>query len=253
MKKFRSIHKDVRQVEIETLNHRIVVEYFIPQIENDELYGILFLNPDVRYCTSGMYFSLIENLFHQARANNIAAMRIDFQISDTYTEQEVLNQYITQASVSIDHFKDILGKYKKLIVVGVSGGAYVAMQILLRRVELSGGVIISPHLLHYRFDEFIIPYKTNVHLISRPTDKYIPTNLLALLIKVYEHYGMNIEHTSLTANDDTYDGKTAEIWSIIINLLHKSQEEPKENIVKETAISDMSDMNEEYDMENENN
>ena len=200
------LHKDVRKIEIETLNHRILAEYFIPQ-NVPEMYGIVLLCPDVRYCSSGMYFWLIENLFRQARQKNIAAIRIDFKTSDSYSETETLNQYITQASVSIDHFKDILGKYKKLIVVGISGWAYVAMQILLRRIELSGGVLISPHLLHYRFDEFTMPYKTNMHIIYRTNDKHIPESTLKLLLKAYNYYGIKTECTPMIANDDTYDTK----------------------------------------------
>lgn len=220
--KVNIIHRDIRRIEIDTLSNRIIAEYFISN-ENNDGYGIILFGPDVRYCKSSMHFPLIDSLFTTARHSNISVIRIEFEatISDS-TEQDILNQYITQASVSIDHFKDIIKRYTKLIVVGVSGGAYLAMQMILRRTELSRCIMISPHLLHYRFDEIIVNYMTNIDIIYRPNDKNLPTQLLNSFSECLKQHNSSTEMFAINALDDSYATKENEIWNIIMDSFNKN-------------------------------
>jgi alpha/beta superfamily hydrolase len=210
-------HREVKKIEFDTMHHRFPMEYYIPQ-NAEKLTGIILLGPDPRYVENSMHFSLIEVLFRFCRTEKIAAMRINFVTAAHYTESEALLQFIVQANCAIENFKSLLGTYDKLIVVGVSGGAYVALQMLLRRYEINGAVLISPPMLHYRFDDLMIRYKTNLSIIYPLGDKNCPEHLVKLLAKCANANGMKCDATAIAAADDKYTNYEQTVWNSIMEF-----------------------------------
>lgn len=216
------------RLEIDTLQHnKIMTEYFVPS-DNPNGYGILFLGPDAQYCNNNMYFPIISKLFDIAQRNNIAAMRLEFQPpekSDNMSHKDYdslkLNYYVTQASVALDNFKDVIGKHKKILIVGVSGGAYISLEIILRRIEVAGGVLMSPHVYHYPFHDILVNSYADIALVYRPNDINLSTHIMECLNTAIKNHNGTCNLYSMIANDDNYVGHEQDIWNIIVDMLNK--------------------------------
>lgn len=173
----KTIHKDVRKVDLSTLFHRISAERYIN--ESSDI-GIVFFSADPDW-GGNMYNPLIDVLFKKCVESKISTLRLSYRKTSDTSKKINLEQYIIQSNVSIDYFIEATEQQvKHLFIIGTYMGAYIAKNIKLRRPDITGIIMINPSFLHYNFAdivnespyEYIIVGNKNPNILNEPLRSY---------------------------------------------------------------------------------
>lgn len=166
----KRIAQNLYSVEVTLAEESILTEIFVSSESNK---AVAIFPPDPALGGT-MYTEPINKIFHTLRKKGINAMRMSF------VKHVILNanydKYIAQASVCLEEFFSYIDTENlKLFFVGYSFGALVALNMLLRRPESAGIVMIAPPLTCYEnFNlNWVSPYKSVGALIYGTQDETI--------------------------------------------------------------------------------
>lgn len=133
--------------------------------------GVLLISGDPNLKAT-MHLDIITEIFEEFDRNQITVMRMNLCKYPTFGEY--LHKYITQISVAIEEFKHINNySFNKIWVVGYSFGALLALNITLRRLDVTGFVMISPLLRSYDFVNWLNAYETGGLVVCGKNDQFI--------------------------------------------------------------------------------
>lgn len=100
-------------------------------------------------------------------------------------------------------------------LVGFSFGAWIAMQLLMRRPEASGIIAISPPAKSYDFN-FLSPCPSQVQIIQGTKDNVVPEDsVYALYEKLSKQRNSNIVYNAVEGADHFYTDRLEELKSAI--------------------------------------
>ena len=101
---------------------------------------------------------------------------------------------ISDAAAALDWLQTMNPHASGLWVVGYSFGAFVGMQLLMRRPEITGWVSIAPPTTHYDFG-FLAPCPCNGLMIAGGKDHIAPeTTIRKLVDKLNAQKGVDIDY-----------------------------------------------------------
>lgn len=101
---------------------------------------------------------------------------------------------ISDAAAALDWLQTMNPHTSGLWVVGYSFGAFVGMQLLMRRPEITGWVSIAPLTTHYDFG-FLAPCPCNGLMIAGGMDRIAPeTTIRKLVDKLNAQKGVDIDY-----------------------------------------------------------
>ena len=104
---------------------------------------------------------------------------------------------LSDAASALDYLQMLNPNAKHCWVAGFSFGAWIGMQLLMRRPEISGFVSVSPPANMYDFT-FLAPCPSSGLLINGMADKVAPSqDIQALADKLHEQKGITITHETV--------------------------------------------------------
>ncbi len=101
---------------------------------------------------------------------------------------------LSDAAAALDYLQAMNTNAKHCWVAGFSFGAWIGMQLLMRRPEITGFVSVSPPANMYDFS-FLAPCPSSGLIINGSADRVAPPpDTLTLVNKLHEQKGITITH-----------------------------------------------------------
>jgi len=96
-------------------------------------------------------------------------------------------------------------------VAGISFGAWIGMQLLMRRPEIAGFISVAPPANHYDFS-FLAPCPSSGLMINGSADRVVPPDsVVDLVAKLKTQKGITIQHTIVPDGNHFFEDKIPEL------------------------------------------
>ena len=113
---------------------------------------------------------------------------------------------LSDAASALDYLQSMNQNAKHCWVAGFSFGAWIGMQLLMRRPEITGFVSVSPPANMYDFS-FLAPCPSSGLIINGTGDRVAPpADTHSLVDKLHEQKGITITHTEVEGAGHFYEG-----------------------------------------------
>ncbi|MEM7437993.1 MAG: alpha/beta hydrolase [Pseudomonadota bacterium] len=113
---------------------------------------------------------------------------------------------LSDAASALDYLQAMNPNAKHCWVAGFSFGAWIGMQLLMRRPEISGFISVSPPANMYDFS-FLAPCPSSGLMINGSGDRVAPPqDTEDLVAKLHEQKGITITHTVLEGAGHFFEG-----------------------------------------------
>ncbi|GAB4237600.1 MAG: alpha/beta hydrolase [Methyloligellaceae bacterium] len=109
-------------------------------------------------------------------------------------------------------------------IAGVSFGAWIAMQLLMRRPEIEGFISIAPPANLYDFS-FLAPCPSSGLMVNGGEDRVVSTEAVAGLVdKLKTQKGVVIDHEVVPGANHFFEGHVDELMAVVDAYLDKRLE-----------------------------
>jgi len=116
---------------------------------------------------------------------------------------------------ALDYLQAMNPNAKHCWVAGFSFGAWIGMQLLMRRPEITGFVSVAPPANLYDFS-FLAPCPSSGLIINGTADKVAPPkDTKSLVAKLHEQKGITITHTEVEGADHFFKDEEAHMRPMI--------------------------------------
>ncbi|HCQ67049.1 MAG TPA: alpha/beta hydrolase [Rhodobacteraceae bacterium] len=114
---------------------------------------------------------------------------------------------LSDAASALDYLQSMNPNAKHCWVAGFSFGAWIGMQLLMRRPEITGFVSVSPPANMYDFS-FLAPCPSSGLIINGSADRVAPPADTHILVdKLHEQKGITITHTEVDGAGHFFENK----------------------------------------------
>ena len=104
---------------------------------------------------------------------------------------------LSDAASALDYLQSMNNNSKHCWVAGFSFGAWIGMQLLMRRPEITGFISVSPPANMYDFS-FLAPCPSSGMIINGAADRSCPTLATVELVeKLREQRGITVTHNEM--------------------------------------------------------
>jgi alpha/beta superfamily hydrolase len=128
---------------------------------------------------------------------------------------------LSDAASALDWLQAHNREAKICWIAGISFGAWISMQLLMRRPEISGFISVAPLAKHYDFS-FLAPCPASGLFVNGDKDTVTPPEAVNTLVtKLKTQKGIVIEHKVLTGANHFFEDKIDELTKICATYLDK--------------------------------
>lgn len=134
---------------------------------------------------------------------------------------------LSDVAAALDWLQQQCPDYHSCWIAGFSWGAWIALQLLMRRPEMSGFVAISPPAASYDFN-FLSPCPAPGVVIQGTIDKVVPEAVgFSLYEKLAKQRNSDVSYIPITGANHFYEGKRAELVQALKDyILPRAKVEP---------------------------
>ena len=112
---------------------------------------------------------------------------------------------LSDAASALDYLQSMNTNAKQCWVAGFSFGAWIGMQLLMRRPEISGFISVSPPANMYDFS-FLAPCPASGLIINGLADRVAPPEDTVVLVnKLHEQKGITITHEEVEGSGHFFE------------------------------------------------
>ncbi len=142
-----------------------------------------------------MHNKVVYNLFHCFARRGFSVMRFNFRgVGRSQGEYGRGEGELIDAAAILDHMQSLRKDPAKAWIAGFSFGAWVGMQLLMRRPEISGFISVAPPTNMYDFS-FLAPCPSSGLIVNGSRDEIVTTESVEQLVeKLRSQRGIAIEH-----------------------------------------------------------
>lgn len=165
----------------------------------------LFLHPHPQFGGT-MNNKVIYNLYYAFHALGFSVLRFNFRgVGRSEGEFDGVVGELSDAASALDYLQDTCPNARQCWVAGFSFGAWIAMQLLMRRPEITGFVSVAPPANLYDFS-FLAPCPSSGLIINGESDKIaIPSDVEKLVAKLQAQKGITITHQTVEGGNHFFD------------------------------------------------
>jgi uncharacterized protein len=121
---------------------------------------------------------------------------------------------LSDAASALDYLQSMNQNAKHCWVAGFSFGAWIGMQLLMRRPEITGFVSVAPPANMYDFS-FLAPCPSSGLIINGTADRWPRPRTPSLVNKLHEQKGIKITHTQIEGADHFFKDEEAHMKPMI--------------------------------------
>lgn len=126
---------------------------------------------------------------------------------------------LSDAASALDYLQAMNPNSKHCWVAGFSFGAWIGMQLLMRRPEVEGFISIAPPANLYDFS-FLAPCPSSGLIVHGEKDAVVPSkDVNALVDKLKSQKGIVIDHQVIPGANHFFDGKLEPLMESVTSYL----------------------------------
>ena len=164
-----------------------------PQKEKDAPIAVI-LHPHPQFGGT-MNNKVVYNLHYTFHNMGFTVLRFNFRgVGRSQGEYDQGIGELSDAAAALDYLQSMNQNAKHCWVAGFSFGAWIGMQLLMRRPEISGFISVAPPANSYDFS-FLAPCPSSGLIINGSKDRVVPPpSVEGLVEKLHEQKGITITH-----------------------------------------------------------
>ena len=164
-----------------------------PQKEKDAPIAVI-LHPHPQFGGT-MNNKVVYNLHYTFFNMGFTVLRFNFRgVGRSQGEYDQGVGELSDAASALDYLQSMNQNAKHCWVAGFSFGAWIGMQLLMRRPEISGFISVAPPANSYDFS-FLAPCPSSGLIINGSKDRVVPPPAVEGLVeKLHEQKGITITH-----------------------------------------------------------
>ncbi|MBB5514826.1 hypothetical protein FHS89_000832 [Rubricella aquisinus] len=165
-----------------------------PQPERDAPIAII-LHPDPKFGGT-MNNRVTYNLHYAFHEMGFTVLRFNFRgVGRSQGEYDQGIGELSDAASALDYLQSMNPNAKHCWVAGFSFGAWIGMQLLMRRPEVTGFISVAPPANMYDFS-FLAPCPSSGLIINGENDRVVPpADVVGLSDKLKQQKGITITHS----------------------------------------------------------
>jgi alpha/beta superfamily hydrolase len=128
---------------------------------------------------------------------------------------------LSDAASALDWLQSLNRETRICWLVGVSFGAWISMQLLMRRPEVTGFISVAPLAKHYDFS-FLAPCPASGLFVHGEKDTVTPPESVnSLVSKLKTQRGIKIDHKVIPGANHFFQDKTDELVEVCSTYLDR--------------------------------
>ncbi len=198
---------------------RIEARYVPSEVENAPIALILHPHPKAG---GTMQDPVVITLFEMFARHGFSTMRFNFRgVGRSQGQFDAGIAELSDAAYVLDHLESLTEAPSQCWVAGSSFGAYICLQLLMRRPEIDGFIAVAPPANHYDLS-FLAPCPASGVIISGDADRVAPPpDIDRSLTKVRVQKGEVIERASIAGANHFFQGKLEDLEKTASGYLKK--------------------------------
>ncbi|MBK5911618.1 alpha/beta hydrolase [Rhodothalassium salexigens] len=186
----------------------------------------LILHPHPQYGGT-MNNRLVYMLYHAFAERGFAVMRFNFRgVGRSQGEFDGGTGELSDAASALDWMQTFYPNAQGAWIGGFSFGAWIAMQLLMRRPEVQGFISVSPPANNYDFS-FLAPCPSSGLIVNGATDDVVPPNAVSKLVtKLRQQKAITIDHEVIEGAGHFYEEKLDRLNATVGAYLDRRLAEP---------------------------
>jgi alpha/beta superfamily hydrolase len=133
---------------------------------------------------------------------------------------------LSDAASALDWMQSINPNASKCWIGGYSFGAWIGMQLMMRRPEISGFLSIAPPADSLDFS-FLAPCPSSGLILHGDRDEVVPSSAVVKLVNKLNHQkGITIDYREVSGADHLFSSHMAELSAAVEDYLDKALAEP---------------------------
>jgi alpha/beta superfamily hydrolase len=181
----------------------------------------LILHPHPQFGGT-MNNQIVYNLFYLFQARGFSVLRFNFRgVGRSQGEFDHGAGELSDAAAALDWMQSINPDAKNCWIAGISFGAWIGMQLLMRRPEIEGFISIAAMANRYDFS-FLAPCPSSGLFVHGSEDRVAPVKeVISVIEKVKTQKGIQIEHATIEGANHFFEGKVDELISTVDGYLDR--------------------------------
>ncbi len=165
--------------------------------KNDQAPIAIVLQPDPRFGGT-MNQKVVYNLHYAFHELGFSVLRFNFRgVGRSQAEFDEGVGELSDAAGALDYLQSLKPNFRGCWIAGFGFGAWIGMQLLMRRPEVTGFISIAPPVNQYDFN-FLAPCPTSGLIINGGADRVVPPSDVHTLVEtLHEHKGIEITHKQI--------------------------------------------------------
>lgn len=194
--------------------------------------GVLFLHPHPQYGGT-MNNRIIYELYRHFISRGASTLRFNFR--GVGRSQGAFNKgegELADAATALDWLQHQHQNGRESWIVGFSFGAWIAMQLLMRRPEVSGFICISPPANLYDFS-FLAPCPASGLIIHGKEDKFVPEpHVNRLYDRLRIQKGIDVTYRPIEGADHFFTDKLDIVLKTVSDYLDDRKLHPIQSAIE---------------------
>jgi alpha/beta superfamily hydrolase len=165
---------------------------------------------------------IVYNLYYAFANRGFAVLRFNFRgVGRSQGSFDHGSGELSDAAAALDWAQSINADARSCWIAGVSFGAWIGMQLLMRRPEIEGFISVAPPANRFDFS-FLAPCPSSGLFVHGDEDRVAPAREVQTLIeKLKTQRGIVIEQSVIPGANHFFDGKVDELISSVSAYLDK--------------------------------
>ena len=195
------------------------------EADNPNAPVILFLHPHPEHGGT-MNNKVVYTMFHTFANKGYSCLRFNFRgVGKSQGGFSGGEGELADAACALDWLQTQNQGSREVWIAGFSFGAWIAMQLLMRRPEITNFVVVAPPVNMFDFS-FLAPCPTGGLLIQGEEDEIVPVDETDKLFeKINAQRGIKIEYNRVKGVDHFFKGKEDLLAKYIDDYIDGQDEE----------------------------
>jgi uncharacterized protein len=175
----------------------------------------LVMHPHPRFGGT-MNNKVVYNIFHALGRSGFAVLRFNFRgVGKSQGTFDNGQGELADAAAALDWLQMYHPSAAQTWVAGFSFGAWIAMQLLMRRPEINAFIAVAPPANIYDF-AFLAPCPSSGLIVQGTADEVVPEPEVAKLAnRLKAQRGIGVEYKTLAGADHFFEGKLDDLTALI--------------------------------------
>ena len=153
--------------------------------------------------------------------HGFSTLRFNFRgVGKSDGEHDGSEGELADSAIALDWIQNQNQSSNEYWICGISFGAWIGMQLLMRRPEITKFILVGPPAGKYDFN-FLAPCPSSGLIFSGEKDSLIDHDVLASLVKrLNEQHSINVKHENIKGSDHFFSNHELTVIQKINNYIN---------------------------------